>query len=180
MFCWWLWQTLKLKNNGKIYLKRQIDGWFSDLAADFSKSSLLMWIMMVCFELTFCLDWYTYSNSLALLQIAAICQEAGMHAVRKNRYVILPKDFEKGYRTNVKKPDTNFEFYKWEILKHMGMACILMASSLVLGNDFVIADNIWLLKRFKCPSFNVNLYGILAVAEDAPFRVVSACWWGKA
>lgn len=46
-------------------------------------------------------------------QIAAICQEAGMHAVRKNRYVILPKDFEKGYRTNVKKPDTDFEFYKW-------------------------------------------------------------------
>ncbi|KAJ6363614.1 hypothetical protein OIU78_003734 [Salix suchowensis] len=45
-------------------------------------------------------------------QIAAICQEAGMHAVRKNRYVILPKDFEKGYRTNVKKPDTDFEFYK--------------------------------------------------------------------
>ncbi|MBA0782383.1 hypothetical protein Gotri_000272 [Gossypium trilobum] len=31
---------------------------------------------------------------------------------RKNRYVILPKDFEKGYRTNVKKPDTDFEFYK--------------------------------------------------------------------
>lgn len=45
-------------------------------------------------------------------QIAAICQEAGMHAVRKNRYVILPKDFEKGYRTNVKKPDTDFDFYK--------------------------------------------------------------------
>jgi len=47
-------------------------------------------------------------------QISAICQEAGMHAVRKNRYVILPKDFEKGYRTNVKKPDTDFDFYKWE------------------------------------------------------------------
>lgn len=46
------------------------------------------------------------------LQISAICQEAGMHAVRKNRYIILPKDFEKGYRTNVKKPDTDFEFYK--------------------------------------------------------------------
>ncbi|CAN6559204.1 unnamed protein product [Malus baccata var. baccata] len=38
--------------------------------------------------------------------------KAGMHAVRKNRYVILPKDFEKGYQTNVKKPDTDFEFYK--------------------------------------------------------------------
>lgn len=52
---------------------------------------------------------------LHYLQIAAICQEAGMHAVRKNRYVILPKDFEKGYRTNVKKPDTDFEFYKWSV-----------------------------------------------------------------
>ncbi|KAM3370432.1 hypothetical protein ACQJBY_011901 [Aegilops geniculata] len=47
-----------------------------------------------------------------VFQITAICQEAGMHAVRKNRYVILPKDFEKGYRTNVKKPDTDFDFYK--------------------------------------------------------------------
>jgi hypothetical protein len=36
-----------------------------------------------------------------------------MDAVRKNRYVILPKDFEKGYKTNVKKPHTDFEFYKW-------------------------------------------------------------------
>ena len=48
----------------------------------------------------------------ALSQISAICQEAGMHAVRKNRYVILPKDFEKGYRSNVKKSDTDFEFYR--------------------------------------------------------------------
>lgn len=48
----------------------------------------------------------------SFIQIAAICQEAGMLAVRKNRYIILPKDFEKGYRSNVKKPDTDFEFYK--------------------------------------------------------------------
>ena len=48
----------------------------------------------------------------SLSQISAICQEAGMHAVRKNRYVILPKDFEKGYRSNVKKSDTDFEFYR--------------------------------------------------------------------
>lgn len=45
-----------------------------------------------------------------------------MHAVRKNRYVILPKDFEKGYQINVKKPDTDFEFYKWLVLEaHMIM-----------------------------------------------------------
>ncbi len=46
------------------------------------------------------------------LQISAISQEAGMQAVQKNRYVILPKDFEKGYRSNVKKSDTDFEFYR--------------------------------------------------------------------
>lgn len=28
------------------------------------------------------------------------------------RYVILPKDFEKGYRTNVKKGDHEFAFYQ--------------------------------------------------------------------
>ena len=26
-----------------------------------------------------------------------------MHATRKNRYVVLPKDFEKGYKNNTKK-----------------------------------------------------------------------------
>lgn len=35
-----------------------------------------------------------------------------MQAVRKNRYVILPADIEKGYKNNVKKSDTEFEFYK--------------------------------------------------------------------
>lgn len=51
------------------------------------------------------------TNQVSNADIAAICQEAGMHAVRKNRYVILPKDFEKGYRSNVKKSDSDFAFY---------------------------------------------------------------------
>jgi 26S proteasome regulatory subunit T3 len=51
-------------------------------------------------------------DKLSGAEIAAICQEAGMHAVRKNRYVILSKDIEKGYKSNVKKTDINFEFYK--------------------------------------------------------------------
>ncbi|CAO0798242.1 unnamed protein product [Mucor circinelloides] len=51
-------------------------------------------------------------DKLSGAEIAAICQEAGMHAVRKNRYVILSKDLEKGYKANVKKEDSNFEFYK--------------------------------------------------------------------
>lgn len=38
--------------------------------------------------------------------------QAGMQAVRENRYVILSKDFEKGYKNNVKKDETEHEFYK--------------------------------------------------------------------
>lgn len=44
--------------------------------------------------------------------IAAICQEAGMLAIRKNRYVILQKDFEQAYQSQMKKSDNDFEFYK--------------------------------------------------------------------
>lgn len=51
-------------------------------------------------------------DKLTGAEISAICQEAGMQAVRKNRYVILTKDIEKGYKANVKKADTDFEFYK--------------------------------------------------------------------
>ena len=45
-------------------------------------------------------------------EIASICQEAGMLAVRANRYVVLPKDFEEAYAQVIKKNDTDFEFYK--------------------------------------------------------------------
>ncbi|KAA6383733.1 MAG: putative AAA-type ATPase [Streblomastix strix] len=44
--------------------------------------------------------------------IAAICQEAGMQAIRRNRYVILPKDFERAYKTVVRKTTLDFQFYK--------------------------------------------------------------------
>ncbi|KAH8554319.1 26S protease regulatory subunit 6B [Umbelopsis sp. PMI_123] len=57
-------------------------------------------------------DFVSRPDKLSGAEIAAICQEAGMHAVRKNRYVILSKDIEKGYKSNVKKADINFEFYK--------------------------------------------------------------------
>lgn len=43
--------------------------------------------------------------------IAAICQEAGLQAVRKNRYVILSKDFDKAYKKHVNKADKEHLFY---------------------------------------------------------------------
>ncbi|KAF9597161.1 hypothetical protein IFM89_016149 [Coptis chinensis] len=45
-------------------------------------------------------DYVSRPDKINVAEITTICQEAGMHAVHKNRYVILPKDFEKGYRTN--------------------------------------------------------------------------------
>ncbi len=57
-------------------------------------------------------DYISRPDKINNAEISSICQEAGMHAVRKNRYVILPKDFEKAYKTVVRKTDTLFEFYK--------------------------------------------------------------------
>lgn len=38
--------------------------------------------------------------------------QAGMHAVRENRYIVLAKDFEKAYKNNIKKDESEHEFYK--------------------------------------------------------------------
>lgn len=57
-------------------------------------------------------DYVGRPDKISAAEIASITQEAGMQAVRKNRYVILPKDIEKGYKSNVKKSDNEFEFYK--------------------------------------------------------------------
>ena len=51
-------------------------------------------------------------DKLSGADIAAICQEAGMQAIRKNRYSILISDLESGYSKHVKKSDLDFEFYK--------------------------------------------------------------------
>merc|ERR1711865_1249049 len=57
-------------------------------------------------------DFVSRPEKISAAEISAICQEAGLQAVRKNRYVILTKDFEESYRKHVKKADTEFEFYK--------------------------------------------------------------------
>lgn len=57
-------------------------------------------------------DYVSRPDKLSGAEIASICQQAGMFAVRANRYVILPKDIEKSYRANIKKNENEFEFYK--------------------------------------------------------------------
>ena len=51
-------------------------------------------------------------DKISAADIRAICQEAGLQAVRKNRYVVMPKDFEKGYKSSVRKPGDEFSFYQ--------------------------------------------------------------------
>ena len=57
-------------------------------------------------------DFVSRPEKISSADISSICQMAGMQAVRKNRYVILTRDFEKAYKSVVKKRDTEFDFYK--------------------------------------------------------------------
>merc|ERR1719409_953677 len=57
-------------------------------------------------------DYVNRPDKVSGAQISSICQEAGLQAVRKNRYVVLSKDFDKGYKNNTNKKDTEFDFYK--------------------------------------------------------------------
>lgn len=57
-------------------------------------------------------DYVSRPDKLSGAEINAICQEAGMQAVRKNRYVILPKDFEKGYKSVSRGGGNEFLFYQ--------------------------------------------------------------------
>merc|ERR1712146_775081 len=56
-------------------------------------------------------DFVARSDKISGADISAICQEAGMLAVRKNRYVILAKDFEKAYKNVITKDEDEMSFY---------------------------------------------------------------------
>jgi 26S proteasome regulatory subunit T3 len=56
-------------------------------------------------------DFVNRPDKISAADIAAICQEAGMQAVRRNRYVITSKDFEKGWKEHVKRKEVDHEFY---------------------------------------------------------------------
>eukprot|EP01038_Epipyxis_sp_PR26KG_P006776 gene6776-9281_t len=56
-------------------------------------------------------DYVNRPDKISAAEISSICQEAGMQAVRKNRYVILSKDFDEAYKKLVKKAEKEFTFY---------------------------------------------------------------------
>lgn len=56
-------------------------------------------------------DYVARPDKISGADISAICQEAGMLAVRKNRYVILNKDFEQAYKNVITKDEDEMQFY---------------------------------------------------------------------
>ncbi|KII65918.1 26S protease regulatory subunit 6B [Thelohanellus kitauei] len=57
-------------------------------------------------------DYISRPDRMSGADINAVCQEAGMQAVRENRYSVTPKDFEKAYKIVVKSDETVPDFYK--------------------------------------------------------------------
>ena len=57
-------------------------------------------------------DFVARPDKISGADIHSICQEAGMIAVRENRYVVLAKDLEKAYKNQLKnKDEMEHEFY---------------------------------------------------------------------
>lgn len=60
------------------------------------------------------LDLESYVNrpeKISCADVSSICAEAGLQAVRENRYVVLPKDFDKAYKKAVNNNDREHLFY---------------------------------------------------------------------
>jgi hypothetical protein len=68
------------------------------ISGDFNKKTRLFFVCFVSF------DFFTFFSLTK--------PKAGMQAVRENRYIVLAKDFEKGYKNNIKKGDQEHDFYK--------------------------------------------------------------------
>merc|ERR1711998_702336 len=56
-------------------------------------------------------DYVNRPDKISSAEISSICQEAGIQAVRRNRYVILSKDFDEAYKKLVKKDTKELNFY---------------------------------------------------------------------
>lgn len=56
-------------------------------------------------------DYVARPDKISGAEISAICQEAGMQAVRGNRYVVTAADFNTAYSKILKKEEVDFSFY---------------------------------------------------------------------
>jgi 26S proteasome regulatory subunit T3 len=56
-------------------------------------------------------DYVNRSEKVSCADVSAICAESGLQAVRENRYVVLPKDFDTAYKKVVNNRDKEHAFY---------------------------------------------------------------------
>lgn len=56
-------------------------------------------------------DYVNRSEKVSHADVSSICAEAGLMAVRENRYVVLPKDFDAAYKKAVSNRDKEHLFY---------------------------------------------------------------------
>ena len=56
-------------------------------------------------------EYINRSEKISAADIAAICQEAGLLAVRKNRYMVMAEDFDEAYKKVIQKREADFQFY---------------------------------------------------------------------
>ncbi|KAJ1461003.1 P-loop containing nucleoside triphosphate hydrolase protein [Pelagophyceae sp. CCMP2097] len=56
-------------------------------------------------------DYINRPEKISAADVSAISNEAGLMAVRENRYVVLPKDLDAAYRKHVTKTENDFAFY---------------------------------------------------------------------
>ncbi|WFD18309.1 26S proteasome regulatory subunit 6B [Malassezia caprae] len=58
-------------------------------------------------------DYVSRPDKLSCAEIASVCQAAGLQAVRKNRYVVVPADFDEAFKQLSKKGDDGrMDFYQ--------------------------------------------------------------------
>jgi len=57
-------------------------------------------------------DYVSRGDALSAADISSICQEAGLQAVRNNRYVVISEDFEAAYNKVKRKEGNKFSFYE--------------------------------------------------------------------
>jgi len=56
-------------------------------------------------------DYVNRAEKISCADVASICAEAGLQAVRENRYVVLPRDFDAAYKKAVSNNDKEHLFY---------------------------------------------------------------------
>merc|ERR1712028_288693 len=56
-------------------------------------------------------DYINRSEKVSCADISSICAEAGLQAVRENRYIVLPKDFDTAYKKAVNNREKELAFY---------------------------------------------------------------------